>query len=211
MGRANRFLAGRVTAIADRFSASRWRRCGHARQDAVITGNPVRPSVLAAAQAPYPGLRDGSLRAARHRRLAGRARDGRHRARGDRGLAAGSARARPHRAAGARGGRGARARGLCAPWRRRRRRSRSSPICRSASRTPISSSRAPAPRPSRELAVIGRPAILVPYPFALDHDQAANAAELAETRRRDCHPPARFHAAMARREHRGRLCATRRA
>jgi UDP-N-acetylglucosamine--N-acetylmuramyl-(pentapeptide) pyrophosphoryl-undecaprenol N-acetylglucosamine transferase len=30
-----------------------------------------------------------------------------------------------------------------------------------------------------ELAVIGRPSILVPYPFALDHDQAANAAELA--------------------------------
>jgi len=27
-----------------------------------------------------------------------------------------------------------------------------------------------------ELAVIGRPAILVPYPHALDHDQAANAA-----------------------------------
>lgn len=30
-----------------------------------------------------------------------------------------------------------------------------------------------------ELAVIGRPAILVPYPYALDHDQAANAAALA--------------------------------
>lgn len=29
-----------------------------------------------------------------------------------------------------------------------------------------------------ELAVIGRPAILVPYPHALDHDQAANAAAL---------------------------------
>ena len=27
-----------------------------------------------------------------------------------------------------------------------------------------------------EIAVIGRPAILVPYPYALDHDQAANAA-----------------------------------
>ncbi|KAB0680824.1 undecaprenyldiphospho-muramoylpentapeptide beta-N-acetylglucosaminyltransferase [Aureimonas leprariae] len=27
-----------------------------------------------------------------------------------------------------------------------------------------------------EVAVIGRPAILVPYPYALDHDQAANAA-----------------------------------
>ncbi len=30
-----------------------------------------------------------------------------------------------------------------------------------------------------ELAVIGRPSILVPYPHALDHDQAANAARLA--------------------------------
>jgi UDP-N-acetylglucosamine--N-acetylmuramyl-(pentapeptide) pyrophosphoryl-undecaprenol N-acetylglucosamine transferase len=30
-----------------------------------------------------------------------------------------------------------------------------------------------------ELAVIGRPSLLVPYPFALDHDQAANAAALA--------------------------------
>ncbi|WP_157015868.1 undecaprenyldiphospho-muramoylpentapeptide beta-N-acetylglucosaminyltransferase [Mesorhizobium xinjiangense] len=30
-----------------------------------------------------------------------------------------------------------------------------------------------------EISVIGRPAILVPYPHALDHDQAANAAALA--------------------------------
>jgi UDP-N-acetylglucosamine--N-acetylmuramyl-(pentapeptide) pyrophosphoryl-undecaprenol N-acetylglucosamine transferase len=30
-----------------------------------------------------------------------------------------------------------------------------------------------------EVAAIGRPAILVPYPYALDHDQAANAAALA--------------------------------
>lgn len=30
-----------------------------------------------------------------------------------------------------------------------------------------------------EIAAIGRPAILVPYPHALDHDQAANAAALA--------------------------------
>ena len=29
-----------------------------------------------------------------------------------------------------------------------------------------------------EIAVIGRPSILVPYPYALDHDQAANAASL---------------------------------
>jgi UDP-N-acetylglucosamine--N-acetylmuramyl-(pentapeptide) pyrophosphoryl-undecaprenol N-acetylglucosamine transferase len=32
-----------------------------------------------------------------------------------------------------------------------------------------------------ELAVIGRPAILVPYPHALDQDQSANAAHLAAT------------------------------
>jgi UDP-N-acetylglucosamine--N-acetylmuramyl-(pentapeptide) pyrophosphoryl-undecaprenol N-acetylglucosamine transferase len=31
-----------------------------------------------------------------------------------------------------------------------------------------------------EIAVIGRPALLVPYPHALDHDQAANAAALAK-------------------------------
>lgn len=30
-----------------------------------------------------------------------------------------------------------------------------------------------------EIAVIGRPSLLVPYPYALDHDQAANAAALA--------------------------------
>jgi UDP-N-acetylglucosamine--N-acetylmuramyl-(pentapeptide) pyrophosphoryl-undecaprenol N-acetylglucosamine transferase len=32
-----------------------------------------------------------------------------------------------------------------------------------------------------EIAVIGRPAFFVPYPYALDHDQAANAAALAAT------------------------------
>ncbi|MEP1444414.1 MAG: undecaprenyldiphospho-muramoylpentapeptide beta-N-acetylglucosaminyltransferase [Hyphomicrobiales bacterium] len=41
-------------------------------------------------------------------------------------------------------------------------------ICRSGAST------------TAELAVIGRPAILVPYPHALDHDQAANAAALVE-------------------------------
>jgi UDP-N-acetylglucosamine--N-acetylmuramyl-(pentapeptide) pyrophosphoryl-undecaprenol N-acetylglucosamine transferase len=32
-----------------------------------------------------------------------------------------------------------------------------------------------------ELAVIGRPSILVPFPFALDQDQAANAEQLAQS------------------------------
>jgi UDP-N-acetylglucosamine--N-acetylmuramyl-(pentapeptide) pyrophosphoryl-undecaprenol N-acetylglucosamine transferase len=39
-----------------------------------------------------------------------------------------------------------------------------------------------------ELAVIGRPALFVPYPFALDHDQAANAAALAAAGGAEVHP-----------------------
>jgi UDP-N-acetylglucosamine--N-acetylmuramyl-(pentapeptide) pyrophosphoryl-undecaprenol N-acetylglucosamine transferase len=39
-----------------------------------------------------------------------------------------------------------------------------------------------------EIAVIGRPALLVPYPHALDHDQAANAAALATAGGAEVHP-----------------------
>ena len=41
-----------------------------------------------------------------------------------------------------------------------------------------------------EIAVIGRPALLVPYPHALDHDQAANAAALADAGGAEVHPQA---------------------
>lgn len=41
-----------------------------------------------------------------------------------------------------------------------------------------------------EIAVIGRPALLVPYPHALDHDQAANAAALAAVGGAEVHPQA---------------------
>ncbi|MBT1156236.1 undecaprenyldiphospho-muramoylpentapeptide beta-N-acetylglucosaminyltransferase [Aminobacter anthyllidis] len=41
-----------------------------------------------------------------------------------------------------------------------------------------------------EIAVIGRPALLVPYPYALDHDQAANAARLAAAGGGEVHPQA---------------------
>jgi UDP-N-acetylglucosamine--N-acetylmuramyl-(pentapeptide) pyrophosphoryl-undecaprenol N-acetylglucosamine transferase len=50
MGRANRFLASRVTAIATTFKDTGLMGSGASR--AVITGNPVRPKVLAAV-APY--------------------------------------------------------------------------------------------------------------------------------------------------------------
>lgn len=39
-----------------------------------------------------------------------------------------------------------------------------------------------------EIAVVGRPALLVPYPHALDHDQAANAAALAAAGGAEVHP-----------------------
>lgn len=39
-----------------------------------------------------------------------------------------------------------------------------------------------------EIAVVGRPALLVPYPHALDHDQAANAAALAAAGGAQVHP-----------------------
>lgn len=41
-----------------------------------------------------------------------------------------------------------------------------------------------------EIAVIGRPAILVPFPYALDHDQAANAVALAAQGGAEVHPQA---------------------
>ncbi|MCC5779351.1 undecaprenyldiphospho-muramoylpentapeptide beta-N-acetylglucosaminyltransferase [Nitratireductor sp. B36] len=41
-----------------------------------------------------------------------------------------------------------------------------------------------------EIAAIGRPAFLVPYPHALDHDQAANAAALERAGGAELHPQA---------------------
>ncbi|TCQ27826.1 undecaprenyldiphospho-muramoylpentapeptide beta-N-acetylglucosaminyltransferase [Rhizobium sp. PP-CC-3G-465] len=178
MGRANKGLAGRVTAIAGGFLPE---TDGRYAQKTVTTGNPVRPAVLEAAEVPYaasgPGetfrlvvfggsqgaqffskaipaaiaLLEPELRARLHV----------------------TQQARPEDLDGARtamskfeltaeispfftdmAGRIAAAHLL---------------VCRSGAST------------VSEIAVIGRPSILVPYPFALDHDQAANAAALAET------------------------------
>ncbi|HTV68710.1 MAG TPA: undecaprenyldiphospho-muramoylpentapeptide beta-N-acetylglucosaminyltransferase [Rhizobiaceae bacterium] len=41
-----------------------------------------------------------------------------------------------------------------------------------------------------EIAVIGRPSLFVPYPYALDHDQAANAAALAAAGGAEVYPQA---------------------
>jgi UDP-N-acetylglucosamine--N-acetylmuramyl-(pentapeptide) pyrophosphoryl-undecaprenol N-acetylglucosamine transferase len=60
VGRANRFLAPRVTAIATSFPDVFDQRSDLAAK-ATLTGNPVRPAVVDAAATPYPGS-DGPLR-----------------------------------------------------------------------------------------------------------------------------------------------------
>ena len=62
MGRANRFLARRVSAIATGFPEARGIPQGIAAR-IVHTGNPVRPAVLEAARMPFPpALKGGKLR-----------------------------------------------------------------------------------------------------------------------------------------------------
>jgi UDP-N-acetylglucosamine--N-acetylmuramyl-(pentapeptide) pyrophosphoryl-undecaprenol N-acetylglucosamine transferase len=57
MGRANRMLSSRVTAIATSFPGMTLDAALTAK--ATFTGNPVRPMVIAAAQRPYPALEAG--------------------------------------------------------------------------------------------------------------------------------------------------------
>jgi UDP-N-acetylglucosamine--N-acetylmuramyl-(pentapeptide) pyrophosphoryl-undecaprenol N-acetylglucosamine transferase len=177
MGRANRFLARRVDAIATGFPT-----LGGSdeklRAKAVYTGNPVRPAVIEAARIAFPACSDGRLRLL----VTG----------GSQGarifsdvvpaaleLLSPDLRARLNLVQQVRGEDEARVRNVYA-------------------RLQVVADVAPffADLPARmagahlvvaragastvsELAVVGRPAILVPFPFALDQDQAANAAHLA--------------------------------
>jgi len=61
MGRANRFLAPRVTAIATGFRALK-NLNRHWLNKITFTGNPLRPPVIAAATVPYAAPTDGKLR-----------------------------------------------------------------------------------------------------------------------------------------------------
>lgn len=179
MGRANRFLASRVSRIATGFPDMVSANAAIAAK-IIHTGNPVRPAVLEAAQAPYPEIASGRLRIL---------------------VTGGSQGARvmsdvvPQAIA------------ALAPELRRRldivqqARGEDEKRVRDVYRElNMQTEVAPffADLPARmawahlviaragastvsELAVIGRPAILVPFPFALDQDQAANAAHLART------------------------------
>lgn len=174
MGRANKMLSRRVTAIAGGFLKAE----GPLADRIVETGNPVRPAVIEAAKLPYEKpVRDGLLRLA---------------------VFGGSQGARffsdcvpeaiaklpvPMRAQ-------LRITQQARPEDEGRVKVQYAELGVSAEVAPffedlperiaiahLVMSRSGASTVS-EIAAIGRPAILVPYPHALDHDQAANAAAL---------------------------------
>ncbi len=177
MGRANRFLSSRVNLIACGFSGLKGVD-GRIEAKTRTTGNPVRPSVIAAAAVPYPDQVGERLNVL---------------------VTGGSQGARimadvvPAALA------------LMTPderqWIRLTQQARGEDKARVAAACgrmnfPVEIAEFFADLPARianahlvigragastvsELAVIGRPSVLVPFPHALDQDQAANAAALA--------------------------------
>jgi UDP-N-acetylglucosamine--N-acetylmuramyl-(pentapeptide) pyrophosphoryl-undecaprenol N-acetylglucosamine transferase len=178
LGRANKFLAGRVGVIAAGFPD-----LGGVpealKAKLRYAGNPVRPAVLTAAATPFPGFADGKLRVL--------ATGGSQGARvmsevvpAALALLSSEERARISLVLQARGEDRAQAAAQCA------RLGFQAVIAEFFPDLPariaaahLVVARAGASTVS-ELAVIGRPSILVPYPHALDQDQAANAALLAK-------------------------------
>lgn len=174
IGRANRFLAGRVDAVATGFPTLKGTSAAVAGKTCYV-GNPVRPSVIAAAAAPYPDLSPFKLLVTGGSQGAKIMADIVPAA-----LAMLPAKARRDLVIvqQARGEDQARVRQTYCdlavdaevlpffPDLPARMATANLVIGRSGASTVA------------ELAVIGRPAILVPFPHALDQDQAANAAHL---------------------------------
>jgi UDP-N-acetylglucosamine--N-acetylmuramyl-(pentapeptide) pyrophosphoryl-undecaprenol N-acetylglucosamine transferase len=179
MGRANAFLARRATAIATGFAAL-GRASAAVLAKSTHTGNPVRAAVLAAAHIPFPAMDDGKLRLL----VTGGSQGAR--VMGDVVPLAIARLPKPLRdrlvvTQQARGEDEARVRAAyadcgveaeVAPF------FADLPARIAAAHLVIG--RAGASTVS-ELAVIGRPSLLVPFPFALDQDQAANARVLEST------------------------------
>ncbi|MFC6491308.1 glycosyltransferase, partial [Nitratireductor sp. GCM10026969] len=173
----NRALAARVTGIAGGFLRADE---GRFADKTVITGNPVRPSILEAAKTPYapPGEGEtfrllvfgGSQGAQYFSQVVPEALR----------LLPEAARERLHVTQQARAEDEAAVRGAFAELGVE---AEVSPffadMAERIAAAHLVMSRSGASTVS-EIAVIGRPALLVPYPHALDHDQAANAAALED-------------------------------
>jgi UDP-N-acetylglucosamine--N-acetylmuramyl-(pentapeptide) pyrophosphoryl-undecaprenol N-acetylglucosamine transferase len=185
MGRANRALAFRVSAIAGGFLPEADARLGF---KTVVTGNPVRPAVLDASKRPYVESPDGQsfnllvfggsqgaqfFSQAIPSAVALMAEPQRRRLR-----VVQQARAEDEAAVrAAYAGLGVAAE--VSPF--------FTDMADRIATAQLVISRSGASTVS-EIAAIGRPAMLVPYPHALDHDQAANAAALAANRGADVYP-----------------------
>jgi UDP-N-acetylglucosamine--N-acetylmuramyl-(pentapeptide) pyrophosphoryl-undecaprenol N-acetylglucosamine transferase len=199
MGRANRALASRVTAIAGGFMAEGE---GSAADKMVVTGNPVRPAVIEAAKAAYPSFSGtnpfrllvfGGSQGAQFFSEAVPPAIGAL-PKEVRARLAVTQQARPEDEATVRAayaGMGVEAQ--VSPF--------FTDLAARMAAAHLVVSRSGASTVS-EIAVIGRPALLVPYPHALDHDQAANAAALAkaggaEVHRQDSLSPERLAALIA--------------
>ena len=201
MGRANRFLAPRVSLIATGFPELKG-------VDAALgaktryTGNPVRPSVIAAAATPYPAFDGGRLQVL----ITGGSQGARVMADivpAALALLTGQERARIRLTMQARGEDKQRVAAACAELNFPVELAEFFPdLPARIAAAHLVVGRAGASTVS-ELAVIGRPSILVPFPHALDQDQAANAAVLAASGRRDGRAAEGVHARAARR----RCCA----
>jgi len=176
MGRANRFLAPKVTRIATGFPL----KATQFPDKTSVVGNPVRPPVLAAAEVPFPALPgDGVLQLLVFGGSQG-ARVMSEIVPPAIALLPAAMRARLHLVQQAREEdreRVEKAYGLMGVSAEISPFFKDMPakiaaahlvICRSGASTVA------------ELAVIGRPSILVPLPGSLDQDQAANAAVLAD-------------------------------
>ena len=182
LGRANRFLRQprhRASPPASRRSAGAEMFVGQDRRDR----QPGARAVLQAAGTPYPApARRRAVPPPRLRRQPGRALHVRPRAAGDRDAAGGD------RAALIRSSQQCRPEDIDArratPMRGIGVEAELAPVLRRpAGADRRSASRRlprPAPRRSPSSRVIGRPAIMVPLPHALDQDQKANAEVLAE-------------------------------
>lgn len=176
MGKANRFLSRMVDAIAAGFPLAG--AAPSLRAKITVTGNPVRPSVLEAAKTPFPSLAEGRLRLL----VTGGSQGARVFA--DVAPAAIAA-LPPHLRARLEVTQQARPEDLARVTTAYQKAGVAALVAPFFSDLPqrmadahLVVARSGASTVS-ELAVIGRPSILVPLPHALDQDQANNAAILA--------------------------------
>ena len=174
MGRANAVLAKRVTGIAGGFLPE----SGAAYPGkTVLTGNPVRPEVLAASHTPY-SLTDSGLF---NLLVFGGSQGAQYFAKAIPEAIEMLSESMRQRLEITQQARAEDERQVRADYERMGIKAEVAPFFQNMAgriaKAHFVISRAGASTVS-ELGVIGRPSLLVPYPFALDHDQAANAAAL---------------------------------